>query len=117
MPKKDGFTIVTDQPGMTHVVTKEYLQIWGSDIMINRKFFKWYTIFFLLAGLACYASVKVLRVDSLVWSVYLDNFWIVTLPAAAVVSVGLFIRWWSNKRQRDNQARRQRALRHAGVIT
>lgn len=41
--KKQG-QIIIDQPGMTNVVTKEYLQIWGTDVMIHRRFFAYFTI-------------------------------------------------------------------------
>ena len=103
MPDRDGFTIVTDQPGMTQVVTREYLQIWGSDIMINRRFFKAYTLFLMFVGVSGYVAVKFLRVDSLVWSLYLANFWIVTLPLATIlVGVGLILRW-SHRRERKKR--------------
>ena len=111
MTKDDGFTIVTDQPGMTQVVTREYLQIWGSDIMINRKFFKWYTLFLLVVGVAGYGSVKFLRVDSHLWGLYMENFWVVTLPAAAVlVGVGLIVRW-DHSRERKKQEMLKRVRR------
>ena len=104
MPKDDGYTIVTDQPGMTQVVTREYLQIWGSDIMINRRFFKAYTLFWMFIGVVGYGTIKFLHVDSLLWSVYMDNFWIVTLPAvAALIVVGLIARW-SSRRSRRKEA-------------
>lgn len=89
--KRISYTIV-DQPGMTSVVTREYLILPFTDIAVNKKFFQFWTVFvFIATGVLWAIGVW----TDWYWQILVDigmlfwtHWW---LTAAVIVAIGLVI--------------------------
>jgi len=90
--KRISYTVV-DQPGMTSVVTREYLILPFTDIAVNKKFFQFWTVFMFMATGVLWAigvwtdwywQLLVLLGETL-W----NNWWLVALIIVAI-GVGIF---------------------------
>ena len=98
--------VTVDTPGMTHVVTREYFQIWGTDVMVSRKFFKWWTLMLmLLFGAGTYVATRVFTLDIIAWQWFTLNLWVL-IPGGAILAGTLYIWRWSitqevRKRERE----------------
>ena len=98
MSEKDQHRIIVDQPGMTSVVTKEYLQIWGSDTMIAKRFFKYWTFSILLVSwIATWIITRFIYIDLLLIEWHLLNLWIL-IPYATIGAGSLYI--WNRYRKK-----------------
>ena len=112
MTNDDRRRVIVDQPGMIHLVSKEYLQIWGTDVYVNRRFFKGYTYFLCFFGFIGYLSVRFIEADFLLWTLLLANWWTlfvyVFAPVIAILTgVGLIKRYRS-RRKRQHKAMMER---------
>jgi len=115
--KKQG-QIIIDQPGMTHVVTKEYLQIWGTDVMIHRKFFLYYTIAawilfqviwgFILGSEA--VAVFYYTLALIAWNFHLAHPVMFAVDAVAVIAL-IGIVWYNRRRYRQKHTTLQEQIR------
>ena len=92
MARDDQRRVIVDQPGMTSVVTKEYLQIWGSDVMIPKHFFKWWSAAMILLGICCGFFILLYMVGYV-----LANLWLL-LPVGFMVFAGFLVRRWYYKK-------------------
>ena len=85
-------TYVYDQPGMTQVVTREYLQVWGTDMMINRKFLKWYSFFWFGLFIAGYLAVRFINVDYMILSLAQANLlWVIFIGICFGLVAGIIL--------------------------
>jgi hypothetical protein len=79
--------VIVDQPGMTSVVTKEYLVVPFTDTLIHKKFFFAWSLFMLLtAPIAAYFFIE--------W--FLLNLWTL-IPVAVIITAFLILHNWSSK--------------------
>jgi hypothetical protein len=87
LARDDQRRVIVDQPGMTSVVTKEYLVVPFTDTLIHKKFFVWWSLFMLL-------TAPVFAYFFIDW--FASNLWVL-LPLAVIIIIFLILRNWSNK--------------------
>ena len=118
MGKEPEQRVVIDTPGMTSVVTKEYLQIWGSDVMIAKSFFKQWTLFmFLFTFIIVHIAFGVTLGGEVIvrfYSVLLAAFiafhivnWFL-LPIEGITITGVIVIWWFDHKKKVTTKERER---------
>ena len=110
--------VIIDQPGMSHVVTKEYLQIWGSDVMISRWFFKRWTIFmFLFTFIIVHIMFGVALGGEVILNLYavllaaFIHFHVVNwflLPIEGIGLTSIIVIWWFDHKKKVTTKERER---------
>jgi hypothetical protein len=87
LARDDQRRVIVDQPGMTSVVTKEYLVVPFTDTLIHKKFFVWWSLFMLL-------TAPVFAYFFIDW--FTTNLWLL-VPISVIIIAFLLLRNWSNK--------------------
>lgn len=109
--KKQVEKVVTlDQPGMTYVVTKEYLILPFTDIAINKKFFAYYTIVLLALFQATWglvlgpAAVASFYYALLMMYVgFCVSHWLIIPIQIVCFSLIIFALWYPQHRRKKRQ--------------
>lgn len=101
--EKTGRQIVVDTPGMTSIVTKEYLILPFTDISINKQFFMWWTLFLTVFTssatlIAVYTNWWQIAIISLATALYLKA-WYIGWPATLLFAGILYFRYHRKKKR------------------
>lgn len=103
--KKIQQVVISDQQGTATVVTREYFQIWFTDIMINKRFFKYWTGIVFVATQILFGVVLGLEViGAFYWTLlmaYVDfnlAHWVIIPIQLAFIGAVIGVLWIKHKK-------------------
>jgi hypothetical protein len=79
--KKKQLTTVIDQPSMTTIVTKEYLIPPFTEVVIHKRFFKWWTAIVLIS---VYVATRIFSLDLWLLWWHVANWWVIIAEATII---------------------------------
>ena len=89
MGKKKQTTAVIDQPSMTTIVTKEYLIPPFTEVVIHKRFFKYWTLLLLVS---VYVGTRVFNFDLWLLWWHMANWWALAIEGA-ILALTLGVLW------------------------
>ena len=94
---------IIDQPSMTSVVTKEYLVLPFTDVVVHKQFFEFLTVFVFVATSALWAiglwTTWYQQLIILMYAVVL-KFWYLFAGFAMLVLASGYVHYWASHRKR-----------------